>query len=234
MCFISVSAPFSANQKSGMYPALFPDTLSAFPTAATRYNAPMESSIHFGNRLPRPALWMVAVVGVVLGLGAVVGWAEDGVGLPTNVCRDCGARQQHIWTRFEQGEGVDLTGLPRVYAGVCHVFGDHIDPDREHHVGFLFDSDSDDSERHELRLRFSFFTAAQPYDKLDATQARAHFGTPALPLAAYRGYAYTEIVDHRFFARYWFRRARNPERVLLVSYFGDLVTVLCEAAENRD
>ena len=120
-----------------------------------------------------------------------------------------------------------------MYAGVCHVFGNRIDPDREHHVGFLFDGDGGDGERHELRLRFSFFTAVQPYDKLEATQARAHFGTPALPLAAYRGYAYTEIVDHRFFARYWFRRARDPERVLLVSYFGDLVTVLCEAAENR-
>ena len=162
----------------------------------------------------------------------------DGVGLPTNVCHDfCGPRQQQLWARFEQGQSPDLTVLPRVYAGVCHVLGHNINPDREHHVGFMIDnfiidnSMADNSGRHNLRLRFSFFTATQPYDELDAAQARENFNDPVLPLSVHDGYAYAEVSDRRFYARYWFRRER--ERMLLVSYFGDRVTILCDAAANR-
>ncbi len=156
---------------------------------------------------------------------------ETGAGLPRNVCHDtCGPRQHTIWTRFERGEGLNLAALPGVYAGVCHVLGDRIDPDREHHVGFLLARDAD---RYQLHLRFSFFTDLQPYDELDAAQAMKVFGVPVLPLTVHDEYAYAEVSSRRFFARYWLRRGRDSERVLLVSYFGDQISILCDAGANR-
>ena len=183
-----------------------------------------------------------AAAAVLLGLMTLMPLAgsafADGVGLPTNVCHDfCGPQQQQMWARFEQGQSPDLAVLPRVYAGVCHVLGHNINPEREHHVGFIIDnfivdnSTVNNSGGHQLRLRFSFFTAMQPYDELDAAQARENFNDPVLPLSVHDGYAYAEVSDRRFYARYWFRRER--ERMLLVSYFGDRVTILCDAAANR-
>ncbi|WP_423906867.1 hypothetical protein [Candidatus Spongiihabitans sp.] len=182
---------------------------------------------------------------------AVNGAIADGVGLPTNVCHDfCGARQQRIWARFERGEGLELATLPSVYAGVCHVFGDNINPDREHHVGFLIDHGAVDhgavdhstvdndtvghGSPHKLRLRFSFFTSAQPYGELDAAQAEDYFGAPVLPLGVYQGYAYAEANSLRFLSRYWFRRDRDLDRVLLVSYFGPRITILCDTDRNAE
>ena len=179
-----------------------------------------------------------AAAAVLLGLMTLMPLAgsafADGVGLPTNVCHDfCGPQQQQMWARFEQGQSPDLAVLPRVYAGVCHVLGHNINPEREHHVGFMIDNSTvnNSGDRHQLRLRFSFFTAMQPYDELDAAQARESFNDPVLPLSVHDGYAYAEVSDRRFFARYWLRRER--ERMLLVSYFGDRVTILCDAAANR-
>ncbi len=166
-------------------------------------------------------LWLM-VAGVVYGDG-------DGVGLPTNVCHDfCGPRQAQIWSRFERGESPDFGGLPRVYAGFCHVLGSNVNPDREHHVGFMV---ADEGGHHKLYLRFSFFTAVQPYDELTAAQARERFVAPVLPLSVHDGYAYAEIADRRFFARYWLRRDRD--RTLLISYFGHRITILCDAGANR-
>ncbi len=155
----------------------------------------------------------------------------DGPGLPTNVCHDfCGPRQHQMWARFEAGEAPDFSALPRVYAGVCHVFGDNVHLEREHHVGFMIDNDAGG---HQLHLRFSFFTSGQPYDELTAQQARENFGSPVLPLSVHDGYAYAEVISRRFFARYWFRRDYERERMLLVSYFGDRITILCDAGANR-
>ena len=171
----------------------------------------------------------------LLGLMVVANHAggASGVGLPSNVCHDfCGPRQHQLWARFEQGHGLDLHrgALPRVYAGVCHVLGDNVNPEREHHVGFMIDGRNG---HHQLHLRFSFFTDAQPYDALDAEQASASFGAPILPLSVHDGYAFAEVTGRRFFARYWLRRDRERERTLLVSYFGDRITILCDAAANR-
>ncbi|MGI9310260.1 MAG: hypothetical protein ACR2P7_01860 [bacterium] len=161
--------------------------------------------------------------------------ADAADGLPTNVChRLCGAAATEIWDGFQRGHGLDLTALPQVFAGVCHVLGDSIDPDRQHHVGFLLDrKDADRADAPELRLRFSFFTPAQPYDRFDAAQAGAHFGAPALPLSAHASYAYAEADSVRFLARYWLRRDRVRDRVLMVSYFGARITILCAADQNR-
>lgn len=191
----------------------------------------MGSSIGAKNRFALTR-FKDAAAAVLLGLMVLAGGARAaGIGLPTNVCHDfCGPRQQHMWARFEQGQSPDFAVLPKVYAGVCHVLGNNINPEREHHVGFMIDNGTG---RHKLRLRFSFFTAMLPYDELDAAQARESFGDPVLPLAMHDGYAYAEVTDRRFFARYWFRRDRERERTLLVSYFGDRVTILCDAAANR-
>ena len=200
----------------------------------------MGSSIGAKNHLALTRFKDAAAV--LLGLMTLAGSAHaDGVGLPTNVCHDfCGPQQQQMWARFEQGQSPDLAVLPRVYAGVCHVLGHNINPEREHHVGFMIDNSTinnstvdNSGDRHQLRLRFSFFTAMQPYDELDAAQARENFNDPVLPLSVHDGYAYAEVSDRRFFARYWFRRDRERERMLLVSYFGDRVTILCDAAANR-
>ena len=199
----------------------------------------MGSSISAKNHLALTR-FKDAAAAVLLGLMILMPLAgsafADGVGLPTNVCHDfCGPRQQQLWARFEQGQSPDLAVLPRVYAGVCHVLGHNINPEREHHVGFIIDNSTvnNSGDRHQLRLRFSFFTAMQPYDELDAAQARENFNDPVLPLSVHDGYAYAEVSDRRFFARYWFRRDRERERMLLVSYFGDRVTILCDAAANR-
>ena len=62
----------------------------------------------------------------------------DGVGLPSNVCYEfCGDKQQEIWRRFESGGVPEFKDKRRVFSGVCHVLGDNINADREHHVGFL-------------------------------------------------------------------------------------------------
>ncbi|MGR3984233.1 MAG: hypothetical protein OD817_03075 [Gammaproteobacteria bacterium] len=159
------------------------------------------------------------------------GIAADAGGLPADVCyAACGARQMRLWERFERGGGLDLAALPKVYAGVCHVLGDGIDPEREHHVGFLF-AQSGGAAR-SVNMRFSFFTPSQPYDKFNAAAARAHFGAPTLPLSAHAAYAYAEADSGRFLARYWFRREAGSERVLLVSYFGARVIIMCDAGEN--
>ena len=99
-------------------------------------------------------------------------------GLPSDVCFEhCGARQLQMWERFERGRAPDLSALPKVYAGVCHVLGGDINPQREHHVGFLFDRANENENRSEgggtLNMRFSFFTPAQPYDEFTAAAARA-------------------------------------------------------------
>ena len=172
------------------------------------------------------------VAAILLGLMVFGGGVHaDGPGLPANICHDsCGPRQHQMWSRFERGESPDISVLPRVYAGVCHVFGNNVNPDREHHVGFMIDADNDTGE-HRLHLRFSFFTPRQPYDKLTAEQARESFDAPVLPLSVHDGYAYAEVIDQWFFARYWLRRDR--ERTLLVIYFGHHITILCDAGANR-
>ncbi|MGR3915169.1 MAG: hypothetical protein OD918_11785 [Gammaproteobacteria bacterium] len=151
-------------------------------------------------------------------------------GLPTDVCHaGCGARQLRLWARFERGGGLDLAALPKVYAGVCYVLGAGINPQRAHHVGFLF---SQAGAARALNMRFSFFTPAQPYAEFDAAAARAHFGAPTLPLSASAAYAYAEADSRSFLAQYWFRREAESERVLLVGYFGARVIILCDAGEN--
>lgn len=165
---------------------------------------------------------------VLLCLTLLAGDAHAASGLPTHVCHDfCGPQQQQMWARFERGESLDLTALPKVYAGVCHVLGNNINPEREHHVGFMIDKDGG---HHNLRLRFSFFTSAQPYANLTAGQAREIFGAPVLPLWVHENYVYAEVVGRRFFARYWLRRERA--RTLLISYFGDRGIIMCDAGAS--
>lgn len=156
---------------------------------------------------------------------------EAGAGLPTGVCAPgfCGPAQREIWARFEGGAGLSHASVPEVYAGVCYVHDRLYDPDRAHHVGFLIDAAGG---RPRLFLRFSFFAAANPYAGLDAAAARARLAGSVLPVSLQDGHAYADYEDPNFFARYWLRRDPGSGRVLLVSYFGYRMTILCDAAET--
>jgi hypothetical protein len=160
---------------------------------------------------------------------AVITTAE--VGLPTGVCFGdfCGPRQLRVWTRFEGGESLGSESLSRVYAGVCFVNRDGDDPNKVHHVGFLFD---EVSGRPHLLLRFSFFAETQPFDRLDPEQARFRFAGPLLPVSLLDGFAYAQLSGTQFFARYWFRRDPATSHLLLVSYLGYRTTIICDAAAN--
>jgi len=86
--------------------------------------------------------------------------------LPTGVCTGqfCGPGQGALWSRLENGRGLDRQSIPRIYAGICFVNGRMFYPDRKHHVGLLLDDSSGDAT---LGLRLSFYAATQPYAELD-------------------------------------------------------------------
>lgn len=158
--------------------------------------------------------------------------AEPRAELPTGVCMAefCGPEQRRIWTRFERGEGLGRALVPGVYAGTCYVHDDLYDPDRAHHVGFVID---EVGGRPRLFLRFSFFAEANPFARLvDIDAARRSLDDAVLPVVLHDGHAYADYADAHFFSRYWFRRDPLTGHVVLVSYFGYRMTILCDAAAN--
>lgn len=174
-----------------------------------------------------PCLWVLAVFAVAafIVMGPPLRAAVIN-GLPSNVCYDnrCGPRQAAIWARFLDGQGLSNAAVGRLHAGRCFAFSRNLNPDQPHWGGFLIDGDRDEVW---FDGRFSFFEPLPDYLSWSARDARSKWSVRQ-PVQLHDDYAYSDFAESWIPVRYWFRRAPASTDLLLVSYFGFEMTILCD------
>lgn len=155
---------------------------------------------------------------------------------PKNWCMKeewCSPQQHELWAKFSVANAPALD-IPTVISGSCFHGGSNVDPNHEHHAGFVFTNWADHNQ---VFGRFSYFAESNPYINFDVkTAENKWFEKDDHKLLKHEDYWVASMGTELTPVHLWYRQGSDGK--IYLAYFigssGLMRFALCEMEAHKN